>query len=484
MNFVKRAWLNLRFKKGRTALLILVTSAIMLFVLAGLLIKSAATTATQQAKDSVGATLTLSANREAAFKKMRSTTSTTSGKPTMPKLTTSPVKLSTAKQIASLSGVSSYSATVSTSANAKGFDAIETSSPSSGFGGKMPGGTSSSSGDITVSGVTSTASNANFSDGTYTITSGRGLKASDADTKNVVIETNLAKSNSLKVGSTIKLKSTTGSKSIYTLKVVGIYKAKSSATASMGPGQSDPANTVFTGTAFANTLKGSKYAGTADSVTFNVSTPSKVASVKAQAKKLINTSKYSINSDDASYQMVKASMKSVTGFANKIVWLVVIAGTIILALIVILMIRERRYEIGVLLSLGESRMKIIAQFFVELLVVLVVGVGVAGVGGKFVGDKLAQQIVSTQTTTTSTTSQMGGMPGGAGNVQGGAPSGQMGNRANAMATQKQKQTKLSTQVTPQAILLLIAVGLVIIFIAILVGAGGILRLQPKKVLIG
>jgi putative ABC transport system permease protein len=252
----------------------------------------------------------------------------------------------------------------------------------------------------------------------------------------------------------------------------------------MGPGQSDPANTVFTGTTFANTLKGSKYAGTADSVTFNVSTPSKVSSVKAQAKKLINTSKYSINSDDASYQMVKSSMKSVTGFANKIVWLVVIAGTIILALIVILMIRERRYEIGVLLSLGESRMKIIAQFFVELLVVLVVGVGVAGVGGKFVGDKLAQQIVSTQTTTTSTTSQMGGMPGGAGNAQGGAPSGQMGNRANAMATQKQKETKLSTQVTPQAILLLIAVGLVIIFIAILVGAGGILRLQPKKVLIG
>lgn len=419
MNFVKRAWLNLRFKKGRTALLILVTSAIMLFVLAGLLIKSAATTATQKAKDSVGATLTLSANREAAFKKMRSTTSTTSGKPTMPKLTTSPVKLSTAKQIASLSGVSSYSATVSTSANAKGFDAIETSSSSSsGFGGKMPGGTSASSGDITVSGVTSTASNANFSDGTYTITSGRGLKASDADTKNVVIETNLAKSNSLKVGSTIKLKSTTGSKSIYTLKVVGIYKAKSSATASMGPGQSDPANTVFTGTAFANTLKGSKYAGTADSVTFNVSTPSKVSSVKAQAKKLINTSKYSINSDDASYQIVKSSMKSVTGFANKIVWLVVIAGTIILALIVILMIRERRYEIGVLLSLGESRMKIIAQFFVELLVVLVIGVGVAGVGGKFVGDKLAQQIVSTQTTTTSTTSQMSGTPGGSGNAQG------------------------------------------------------------------
>ncbi|MCI1986817.1 MAG: ABC transporter permease [Lactobacillus sp.] len=485
MNFAKRAWLNLRFKKGRSALLILVTSAIMLFVLAGLLIRNAAATATQQAKDSVGATLTLSANRDAAFKQMRQ--STTSGKPTMPKLTTSPVKLSTAKKIAALNGVASYSATVSTSANAKGFDAIETASASQGFGGKLPGGTTSSSGDITVSGITSTASNANFANGTYKITSGRGLKAADADSQNVVIETNLAKSNHLTVGDTIKLKATTGTKATYTLKVVGIYKAKSSATASAGPGQSDPANTVFTGTTLANTLKGSKYAGTADSVTFNVSTPAKVASVKKAAKTLINTSKYSLNADDASYQMVKTSMKSVTGFANKIVWLVVIAGTIILALIVILMIRERRYEIGVLLSLGESRAKIVAQFFVELFVVLIIGIGVAAAGGKVVGDKLATQIVSAQTTTTTSSQQTGG--GAPSGSQGGAPSGQMlgGNtqrRTASMTNPSQKQTQLQTQVTPQVLLVLLAVGLLIIFIAILVGAGGILRLQPKKVLIG
>ncbi len=55
----------------------------------------------------------------------------------MPKLTTSPVSLSTAKKIAKLNGVSSYSATVSTSANAKGFDAIETSSASQGSGGQQ-----------------------------------------------------------------------------------------------------------------------------------------------------------------------------------------------------------------------------------------------------------------------------------------------------------------------------------------------------------
>ncbi|MDN6125821.1 MAG: ABC transporter permease, partial [Lactiplantibacillus plantarum] len=142
MNFFKRAWLNLTAKKGRSILLVLVTSAIMLFVLAGLLIRNAADTATSNAKKSVGATVTLSANREAAFKKMRSATSTS--KSSRPKLTTSPVKLSDAKKIAKLSNVSSYNATVSTSANAKGFDTISTSGSSTGGGMKGMGGSSSS----------------------------------------------------------------------------------------------------------------------------------------------------------------------------------------------------------------------------------------------------------------------------------------------------------------------------------------------------
>lgn len=172
MNFMKRAWLSLVAKKGRSILLILVTSAIMLFVLAGLLIHNAADTATKNAKESVGATLTLSANRTSAFKKMQSSTSSSK-----PKLKMSSVKLSDAKKIAKLNNVSSYNATVSASVNAKSFDAISTSSSSTG----MPGGgsNSTSSGDISVSGVTNTSSSSNFSDGTYKISKGRGLTSAD-----------------------------------------------------------------------------------------------------------------------------------------------------------------------------------------------------------------------------------------------------------------------------------------------------------------
>lgn len=308
MNFLKRAWLSLTAKKGRSVLLILVTSAIMLFVLAGMLIHSAADTATSNAKKSVGATLTLSANREAAFKKMKKSSSS------KPKLTTTPIKLSNAKKIANLKNVSSYNVTASTTVNAKSFDAISTSSAATGPGGQA----SSSSGDIAVTGVTNTSQVSSFEDETNKITKGRGLTSADKNTNNTVIESELAKQDNISVGDTIKVKSTSGSKT-YSLKVVGVYKASSSSTTQQGPGATDPSNTIYTSYTFANTVKGSKYANTADSVTFNVSAPSKVSSVKKAGNKVINNSKYTLATNDSSYQTVKSAMNNVKSFADKIV---------------------------------------------------------------------------------------------------------------------------------------------------------------------
>lgn len=182
-------------------------------------------------------------------------------------------------------------------------------------------------------------------------------------------------------------------------------------------------------------------------------------------------------------------MDNVESFANKIVWLVAIAGTIILALIVILMIRERRFEIGVLLSLGEARWKIIAQFFTEMLMVIVIAVAIAGAGGKFVGDQLGSQLVSQSTTTTQTsTSSSTGQPGGGGQP-GGSGSGMKGgnggpgNVGQSSSATKQTDADLNISVSAVDLAELGGFGLAITFLSIMIASGGILRLEPKKVLI-
>ncbi|WP_204121757.1 MULTISPECIES: ABC transporter permease [Levilactobacillus] len=482
MNFFKRAWLNVWAKKGRSVLLILVSSAILMFVLAGLLIRSAAVKATDQAKADVGATVTLSANRQAAFKKMQSSSSSTS-KSSRPKMTLTPVKLSDATKISQLSNVKSTNVTSSTTVNAKSYDVVSTSTgmgSSSGGPGGMK--SSASTGDTQIDGVTATSLTTAFSNSQSKITKGRGITAADKNTNNVVIEKDLASQNDLTVGDTITVKETAGDKAKVKLKIVGIYKASSTST-SASPMSADPANTMYTSYTLANTFKGSKYANTADSVTFNISNPAKVSSVKKAGKQLINTSKYALSTDDASYQTVKASMANVKSFANKIVWLVAIAGTIILALIVILMIRERRFEIGVLLSLGEARWKIMAQFFTEMLMVIVVAVAIAGAGGKFVGDQLGSQLVSQSTTTQTTATSSTGQPGGSGQP-GGTRGGAGGpGSTNSTTSAKAADTDLDISVSAVDLAELGGFGLAITFLSIMIASGGILRLEPKKVLI-
>lgn len=97
MNFIKRAWLHLKAKKGKTGLLILINSAILVFVMSGLTIKSAADAAIQNAKNEAGASVTLQVNRESMMKKNQSSSSSNSNEP--PKMEMTPISLSVAQKL-------------------------------------------------------------------------------------------------------------------------------------------------------------------------------------------------------------------------------------------------------------------------------------------------------------------------------------------------------------------------------------------------
>lgn len=305
-----------------------------------------------------------------------------------------------------------------------------------------------------------------------------------------MIESELAKQNDLSVGDTIKIKATTTGKKAYTLKVVGIYKASQSSSSSMGPQQSDPSNTLYTAYTLANQIKGQT--NKVDSAVFTLSNPTQKTAFLKAAKKIINTKKFSLTADDSTYQALKQSMQKMESFANKIVWLVAIAGTVILALIIILIVRERRYEMGVLLSLGEKRTKIIGQLLVEMFMLLIVSLALAGIGGQFAGQALSKQVMSSVTTSTTTDSATT-QPGGNGGPGGGqAPSGQPGgNRPGGQMTQgtqnKAKSIKasdLNLKINPLTLLQLGAFGFTIIAFAVLLASANILRLEPRKILIG
>ena len=68
---------------------------------------------------------------------------------------------------------------------------------------------------------------------------------------------------------------------------------------------------------------------------------------------------------------------------------VMLSGIVVLSLILILWLRERIYEIGVLLSIGISKIKIVTQFILELIFISLPSI----ISSLFLGNLLLSQIV-------------------------------------------------------------------------------------------
>ncbi|MGM8138976.1 ABC transporter permease [Enterococcus italicus] len=500
MNFIKRGLLSLWAKKGRTLLLCAVFSAILIFVLAGLTIKSAAEKATENAQNSLGATVTLAASREAMFGGGQNNTSTSDSSSTdstseRREFTSTPVKVSDAEKIAALDNVKSYVLVTSGTATAgDGIEPITSSSSTSDSSQQGPGGMGGGdmggnrqTGDFTITGVSSSANYSSFSDGTATLEDGEALTADDAGTNNVLIEEILAESNDLSVGDTFKLTDSDGENEV-TVTVKGIYSTTESASGIAAQvSMLNPVNTIYSYYTLANTLSGNTDEDTVDSAIYTLSEPSKVTAFTKAAEKVIDTDTYDLTTDDQLYQSMITPLENVSSFAKNIVILVAVAGIIILTLIVMLMIRERRYEIGVLLSMGESRAKMIFQFFTEMFVTMLIALVIATFTGNIVGNVVGNQLLSQETTTSQTDTQT---QQGANNQQGnqnGGPGGGGGGQMGGFNTAVQGSTEiddLNITVQPKEVAILAGLGLVISFFSILLSSFGILRLNPKKILIG
>lgn len=506
MNYMKRAIQSLWAKKGRSIIMIAVFSAILIFVLAGLTIRSGADLATTNAKKSVGATVTLSTNREAMFK--QSDSEDENSRPDPGSFERTPVNLSDAKKIAKLSNVKSYSFEASTSADkSSGIEPISSDSDASndstenteessdeqmaGFGGGgAPGGMSQ--GDFQIKGVSESSSYSEFSAGTASLVEGEAITSADEGTSNVLIEQSLAEANDLSVGDTFKIKDTDDKDVEVTIK--GIYKTSDSGDSMSAQFNfMNPSNTIFSSYTMVNTLTGSE-GKTIDSAVYNLEDPKDMDSFVKQANKLIDTDTFSLETNDQMYQQMLQPLNNVSSFAKNIVILVAAAGVIILTLIIMLSIRERKYEIGVLLSLGESRMKVISQFFVEIFICMIFALGIAAASGNVVGNAVGNQLLSQQTTSQNVEGQeanaagnnggpggqggQGQMPGGGnGGPRGG---GQMGGNP---FTQTEEIQELNISVKPMEILSLAGIGLGISLFSIVLSSAGILRLNPKKILI-
>lgn len=104
--------------------------------------------------------------------------------------------------------------------------------------------------------------------------------------------------------------------------------------------------------------------------------------------------KLDANNDE--FKRLSKPLDTLSLYSNFIVWLVVINAIVIITLVTALTLKTREYEIGVLLSIGASKFKVIAQFFVELALVAIVGFTLAVGTGSLVANKVGAKVLDYQ----------------------------------------------------------------------------------------
>lgn len=231
--------------------------------------------------------------------------------------------------------------------------------------------------------------------GTATITSGSMFQGSE-ETNVAVVGSSLATKNNLAVGSTFTLYSET-------VEVVGIYEAGNQFA---NNGAYLPIKTL---------QRLSSQVGEISSATVTVNSIENVDSAVSSIKSTLGSDKADVTSNAESSKATIAPLESIKKISIYGLIGSLVAGAIITLLIMMMIVRERRREIGVLKAIGSSNIMVVSQFITESMVLTLLGatIGII-IGIAFSNPVLNVMVNNSSSTSTATTNTNVPVPGSGG----------------------------------------------------------------------
>ncbi len=185
-----------------------------------------------------------------------------------------------------------------------------------------------------------------------------------------------------------------------------------------------------------------------------------------------------ISVDNSEFNKLSKPLDTLSVYANFIVWLVIINAVIIITLVTALTLKTREYEIGVLLSLGASKFKVVSQFFVELAVVALLGFTLSIGTGSLIANKVGQTVLEYQISSSGLNDED--------DSNGGIFSDVSSIWNESYTTEISLDdivSNYSVSISPLIIAEIYIVGLGIVLISILIPSMMIMRFNPKKILL-
>ena len=253
---------------------------------------------------------------------------------------------------------------------------------------------------VAIASTSNTKRNILFNSGVFSLKEGRHIDKDDVD--KILVHSDFAKKNNLKLKDKVSLQLINMIKNKTTIKehkfeIVGIFTGKKQEKYT-GLSSDFSENMMFTDYKSSqkalNTQK-----DIVNKLTIFSSSPKEMNTTITKIKKIqVDWSKYTISKNNNAYKEALDALNGVKDIIKIMTYSIMIGGSVILSLILILWLRERIYEIGILLSIGISKLEIIAQFILELLLVSLPSILMSLIFGNLILRQIASGFISSDDT--------------------------------------------------------------------------------------
>ena len=375
-----------------------------------------------------------------------------------------------------------------------------------GGGGFMIGSFNNS--DFTLSAYSSDEALKSFFVNRTAMVDGKGSIDDIAAENTAVINKSLATYNNLDIGSEIVLQNPNNTEETYTLKIVGLYTAESAEeTSGMPIASMNPENNILISPDTLNKITEKSKENAAEytdprgetrtseltpslSATYVLADEEALEAFKKDIKSLGLAEGYTATSSDAETAAKKlVPLQNLKKFAGILLIVVLAVGAVVLFIINMFNIRERKYEVGVMTAMGIKKSKVATQFVLELLIVttlaVIVGTGIGAAVSAPVSDKLMEDQIAATLSENISNEQAMRPGGGPQRIGGGAMRIQLPGQATMEVSKEDYQAIANDFVSrPDTVVLAQLVGItaLITLISSLAGILFIMRYNPLKIL--
>lgn len=413
MYLLKNAWRNVCRSRVRSILIGVIICALALFSCIGLSIRQAAETSREASLELTSVTGTISVDRSAIMRGAGQGASEGLEPPSKDEMSAAfseveELGLEELESYADADVVEGFYWTGTISVD--GDDALDpvesTFDDGMGRGGPQSADGGQGFSEFSIVGYSSDDAMTAFIDGTSEITEGSMFEES-ASSGTCVISEELAAYNSLAVGDTITVVGSDGTSSV-SLEIVGVYAQDNAASGMPGGtmmgGMTDSANAILVSYGTLEDAAATLALEPRIEGTYEFQTAEDFESFEQECRDRGLSEEYTVSSPDIeAYEQSLVPLENLGTYATWFVCISCVIGAIVLVVLNMFSIRERRHEIGILCAIGMKKHLVAAEFLIEMLIIagiaLVLGTGVGAAASVPVTNALlSAQIESSMTT--------------------------------------------------------------------------------------